>query len=493
MQLPELRMTFADRAGLARELDQNLRHGRAFLCQHTDIPVLSECVLVLIHPERAEELRLQAQVVMVNAAGVGLSLASGYSSELDRMLAFAEPGVEDERAEEHPPLTEAEPQALLVEDEALPYPSARPTYVPELRPSTAQDDTFDDAPLAAEGAEAWSTGASQTLVPGSAEDDASHDLPHVEELEPAQTDEAHHGDEPEWDAGDGGEPASSGWGEPETLRHKGVPGAAAVAAAYEPWRSETLDGAADGGETHELAAADSAPILEPAPGDTAPLMAAAPAAAYLEIGEPAPPADEASFADVEEALAADGVGSDAPAAQADEPAEPALPASDDAAEMARTDEVELDADALSPSGRPARPVELQQQESRQERLRHLNAAQQMKVARTGELADRIAVERLYGKQVWEALLHNPRLSIPEVARIARKGTVPKPLLDVILDNSAWIKADAVRRALLSNPKIGADAVLKLLRATPKHELKAIEKGTAYGAAVRESARKLLRQ
>jgi hypothetical protein len=117
----------------------------------------------------------------------------------------------------------------------------------------------------------------------------------------------------------------------------------------------------------------------------------------------------------------------------------------------------------------------------------------VKVARRGELADRLAVERLYGKQVWEALLHNPRLTIPEVAKIARKGTVPRPLLDIILDNGAWTKADAVRRALLSNPKIGVDSVLKLLRITPKHELKLIEKGTAYGATVREAARKLLRQ
>jgi len=144
------------------------------------------------------------------------------------------------------------------------------------------------------------------------------------------------------------------------------------------------------------------------------------------------------------------------------------------------------------SSRPSLASDLQL-ENRQERLRGLNAAEQVKLARTGELADRIAIERLYGKQVWDALLHNPRISLPEVARIARKGTVPKPLLEIILDNASWIKADAVRRALLSNPKLGSDAVLKLLRATPKHELKLIEKGTAYAAAIRESARKLLRQ
>ena len=95
--------------------------------------------------------------------------------------------------------------------------------------------------------------------------------------------------------------------------------------------------------------------------------------------------------------------------------------------------------------------------------------------------------------MWEALLQNPRLTVPEVAKIARKGTVPKPLLDMILDNAGWIKADAVRRALLSNPRIGAESVIKLLRITSKHELKLIEKGSAYGAVVRETARKQLRQ
>ena len=90
-------------------------------------------------------------------------------------------------------------------------------------------------------------------------------------------------------------------------------------------------------------------------------------------------------------------------------------------------------------------------------------------------------------------MHNPRLTPPEVARIARKGTVPKPLLDVIIDNVSWIKTPQVRRALLGNPKVGNDAILKLLRITPKHELKLIEKGTAYTMPVREAARKLLKQ
>jgi hypothetical protein len=135
---------------------------------------------------------------------------------------------------------------------------------------------------------------------------------------------------------------------------------------------------------------------------------------------------------------------------------------------------------------------VQQQEARHERLRKLSQVQQQKIARSGELGDRVMLERLFGKAVWDALLHNPKVTPPEVARIARKGTVPRPLLDFIIDNAAWVQAGAVRRALLGNPRVTGEGVMKLLRLTPKHELKAMTKGTAYASHVRDAARKLLK-
>jgi hypothetical protein len=293
MQLPELRMSFADRALLANEIEQSLRCGRAFLSQPSPVPVLSDCVLVLVHPEHGGELRLPAQVVMTNEHGTGLSLTTLTAEHMLELSAFAD--------------------------------SAAPVAVITLPPSAA-------------------------------------------------------------------------------------------------------------------------------------------------VGEDGPPETEAD-SDVQDPLSDGDEGLD----------------SLEGLDFPRCDEQDLEYGGEHSS----RPIELQN-ESRQERLRHLSPAEQLKVARRGELADRLAVERMYGKQVWEALLQNPRLTIPEVAKIARKGTVPKPLLDIIVDNSGWIKADAVRRALLTNPKVGTDSVMKLLRLTSKHELKLIEKGTAYGASVREAARKLLR-
>jgi hypothetical protein len=380
MALPEVRMSFPDRAALERELDQNLRHGRAFLNQPSDVPVLSECVLVLVHPEHAQELRLAAQVVMVTPSGpmcgIGIALRSCGPDELARMQEFAS--------------APAEPTASVADAHSAPAASGQPEAGPvpklELGEPLTSDQLIEESP-AADSVIKASPAADRLIEESPALDQLIEESPALDQL------------------------------------------------------IEESPAADDGCKTAPEHPATEEPANEESPE---------------------PPAD----ADSDAALLEDD--GDFPNCQEQE---------------LRLDEAE--------EGAPPN-VELQSGH-KHEKLRKLNAAQQLKVARTGELAERIAIERLYGKQVWDALLHNPRLSTPEVARIARKGTVPKPLLDLILENGGWTKADAVRRALLSNPKIGAEAILRLLRITAKHELKLIEKGTAYPAPVRDAARKLLKQ
>jgi hypothetical protein len=128
-----------------------------------------------------------------------------------------------------------------------------------------------------------------------------------------------------------------------------------------------------------------------------------------------------------------------------------------------------------------------------ERLRGLTLVQQLKVAQHGEVSERIVLERLYGKNVWEALLRNPRLTGPEVARIARMGALPRPMIELIVGNGAWLQIPEVRRALLTNPRLGPDQILRVLRLLPKHELKLAGMQTAYPCPVRDAAKKLLRE
>lgn len=127
-----------------------------------------------------------------------------------------------------------------------------------------------------------------------------------------------------------------------------------------------------------------------------------------------------------------------------------------------------------------------------ERLRGLTLAQQVKVAQTGELQERVVLERLYGKTVWEPLLRNPRLTAPEVARIARMGTLPRVLLEVIVGNGAWLQIPEVRRALLANPRLGPDQIVRVLRHLPKLELKVASSSPAYPHAMRDAAKRMIR-
>lgn len=126
-----------------------------------------------------------------------------------------------------------------------------------------------------------------------------------------------------------------------------------------------------------------------------------------------------------------------------------------------------------------------------ERLRTLSAVEQQRIAAGGTLSERIAVERMYGPNVWDTLLRNPRLTIPEVARIGRKGTLPRPLVDAIAANASWLATADVQRALLSNPRSSAAVVTRVLQMLKRAELQLVLQQTAYPAVVRQIAKRML--
>ena len=123
-------------------------------------------------------------------------------------------------------------------------------------------------------------------------------------------------------------------------------------------------------------------------------------------------------------------------------------------------------------------------------LRNLSYGDQIRIARGGSQQDRMALERIYGKGVWEALLQNPGITVGEVSRIAQKGALPKNLIELIVANGSWLANNVVRRGLLQNHRLGRDLLLKVLRSMPKHELKLVEKQSIYSSVVREMAKKL---
>lgn len=128
-----------------------------------------------------------------------------------------------------------------------------------------------------------------------------------------------------------------------------------------------------------------------------------------------------------------------------------------------------------------------------ERIRHLSLRERDGVARQGSLSDRVALERIFGSSVWEALLQNPQLTVPEVAHVARNGTLPVPLISLIVANQAWLSSGEVRRALLSNPRVTGSHLDRVLCSMPKVELKQIVRASPYRAQVKTAAKNLIRE
>jgi hypothetical protein len=127
----------------------------------------------------------------------------------------------------------------------------------------------------------------------------------------------------------------------------------------------------------------------------------------------------------------------------------------------------------------------------QARVRKLSVAEREALSRTGTLTERVALERAYGAMVWDGLLSNVALTGPEVARIARNGNLTAPHLKTIVGNLSWLSRPEVRRALLTNPRLSAAYIDKVLRVLPPAELKKVPQQTAYTNQVRAAAARLL--
>lgn len=126
-----------------------------------------------------------------------------------------------------------------------------------------------------------------------------------------------------------------------------------------------------------------------------------------------------------------------------------------------------------------------------ERMRSLSLREREEIARHGALPERVALERAYGGAVWEGLLQNPQLTPPEVARIAKNGTLPKPLVAGIVANASWLANPEVQRALLGNPRCGGQHLERVLRALKPVELVRLAQHCPYRQEVRSLAQKLL--
>jgi hypothetical protein len=125
-----------------------------------------------------------------------------------------------------------------------------------------------------------------------------------------------------------------------------------------------------------------------------------------------------------------------------------------------------------------------------DKMRHLSLREREEIARRGSLSERVALERAFGGAVWEGLLQNPQLTPPEVMRIAKNGTLPKPLVGIIVGNASWLANAEVQRALLGNPRCTGANLERVMRALKPAEVVRLSQVCPYRSEVKAMAQKL---
>jgi len=125
-----------------------------------------------------------------------------------------------------------------------------------------------------------------------------------------------------------------------------------------------------------------------------------------------------------------------------------------------------------------------------DRIRALSQTDKMLLAIKANRSDRALLVQDNDPRVLLSLLRNPRLTVDEVARVARSSYLTYQIADVIIKTSQWMASVDVRLGLIHNPKTPPAFALRILPTLPQSEIKTIARaGTSM--ALKQAALRLL--
>lgn len=139
----------------------------------------------------------------------------------------------------------------------------------------------------------------------------------------------------------------------------------------------------------------------------------------------------------------------------------------------------------------SRPVTEQDKANLFLQIQAMSVAERIKLALLGNKEVRGILIRDPVKSVQVAVIRNPRITDPEVERIAGSRTVDEEVIRQILNNREWMKNYAVKLALVKNPKTPVKASLHLLPHLRTKDLKDVARSKNIPNVVVVGAKKLL--
>lgn len=122
-----------------------------------------------------------------------------------------------------------------------------------------------------------------------------------------------------------------------------------------------------------------------------------------------------------------------------------------------------------------------------ERLRRMTPPQKMMLAGKADRLERAILVQDSDPQVLFALLKNPRLGTDEVLRVAKSSFLSFQAAELILKTQPWFANLDVRVALIHNPKLPMPFALRILPTLPDNEVRIISRGAATSMALKQAA------
>lgn len=125
-----------------------------------------------------------------------------------------------------------------------------------------------------------------------------------------------------------------------------------------------------------------------------------------------------------------------------------------------------------------------------DRIRALSQMEKLLLAVKADRSERALLLQDNDPRVLLSLLRNPRLTVDEVARLAKSTFLNFQIADVIMKTTQWMSALDVRLGLMHNPKTPPAFALRILPTLPESEVRAIARAGS-SMALKTAALRLL--
>jgi hypothetical protein len=121
-----------------------------------------------------------------------------------------------------------------------------------------------------------------------------------------------------------------------------------------------------------------------------------------------------------------------------------------------------------------------------DRIRALSQIEKLLLAVKAERSERALLLQDNDPRVLLSLLRNPRITVDEIARVAKSAFVNFQIVDVIVKTTQWMASLDVRLALVRNPKTPPPFALQILPTLPEAEVRTIAR-TGTSMALKQAA------